>query len=406
MRSGAPAVAYIIGTYPLLTTTFIDREIRMLRSWGVEIHIVSLRRLTNEVSPEQAALGATVTYTRPVRPLAFVGRHLHFILRKPGRYLMTLARLVSRKGQSPRQRLRTIGHFGLAVYVAGELDGGIGRIHAHFIDRSAIVAHVASELLDVPYSITAHASDIYVDPVLLDIKMEKAEFVATCTGYNRAYLADQVNGAAEKVEVLYHGLEIGNYEPMVGADSEVPTLIAVGQLKEKKGYRYLLDACRVLVDRGVAFHCEIIGEGPERDELERRIRELVLDRHITLLGALPHSAVIAAYRRADVFVLPCVIGRDGDRDGIPNVILEAMAMQLPVVSTKHSGIPEAVAHKKTGILAAPGDAEALAEALIAVLEDRDGAREMGVRGREVILERFDAEANVRKLYERFATAGE
>jgi glycosyltransferase involved in cell wall biosynthesis len=172
----------------------------------------------------------------------------------------------------------------------------------------------------------------------------------------------------------------------------------------KKGFLHLLDAARLLVDRGVGFRCEIIGEGRQRAELESRLRELGLEQHIVLRGALSHDEVIDAYRRAAAFVLPCVIGDDGDRDGIPNVILEAMAMQLPVVSTTHSGIPEAVEDGTTGLLVPPGDPEALACALERVLADRDTAGRMGARGREAVIARFDAKKNVRLLYDRFTLA--
>ncbi len=399
-------VTYIIGTYPLLTTTFIDREIRMLRSWGVSVDVVSLRRPVDALSPEQAALAQTTTYVRPVRPGELVRRHIRFLSRRPRTYLSTLARLATATGPPWRERLRTIGHFGLAVHVAGHLAdrGATERLHAHFIDRAALVAHVAAQLLDVPYSITAHASDIYVAPVLLDKKIEGADFVATCTGYNQAHLSSEVDGAAEKVAVLYHGLEVERYQPAPTIATTTPMLVSVGQLKAKKGFLHLLDAARLLTDRGIGFHCEIIGEGPQRAELERKIRELGLEQHIVLRGALDHDEVIDTYRRASAFVLPCVIGDDGDRDGIPNVILEAMAMQLAVVSTTHSGIPEAVENETTGLLVPPGDAGALARALALVLEDQDAARRMGARGREVVIDRFDAEKNVRMLYDRFALA--
>ena len=404
-RHGALPVAYVIGTYPLLTTTFIDREIRLLRSWGTTVDIVSLRRPTASPSPDQVALAASTTYARPVVASRLLRRHAHFVRRRPGPYFRTLVTLVASRNLAFRGRLRTLGHFVLGVSVAGQLReaGEHGRIHAHFIDRAATVAYVAARLLDVPYSVTAHASDIYVSPLLLQTKLAGADLVATCTGYNESYLAEAAPEAAGKITLIYHGLELGQYDPSTRRPAPIPLLLAVGQLREKKGLNHLIDACRELVDRGVRFRCEIIGEGPQRAELEHKVRELGLEEVVALRGARSHDQVIDAYRRAWVFVLPCVVGEDGDRDGIPNVILEAMAMGLPVVSTRHSGIPEVVEHEATGLLVPPADVSSLVEALQRVLEDRQEADRMGAMGRAVVIGRFDAETNVRVLCDRFAS---
>ena len=400
------SVTYVIGTYPLLTTTFIDREIETLREWGVDVGVFSLRRPHGQLSETQQALAATTTYVRPVGVLTLAGSHLSQLARRPARYFSTMARLVLGGGQSIRERVRTVGHFGLGVHVAHlvEEKGVADRVHAHFIDRAAVVAHVVGRLLGLPYSVTAHAVDIYVDPVLLETKIKDADFVATCTGYNESHLVREVPQAAPKITRVYHGIDVASYEPGAAPD-EVPLLLSVGQLKVKKGFLHLIDACRILADRDASFACEIIGEGPQRSELEDRIRELELDEIITLRGAVAHDEVVAAYRRARAFVLACIQADDGDRDGIPNVILEAMAMQLPVVSTHHSGIPEAVDDGVTGLLVPTGDAEALADALSQVLDDPARARGMGVNGREVVSDRFDLETNVRLLHDRFVPVG-
>jgi len=405
-RHDALPVAYVIGTYPLLTTTFIDREIRLLRAWGTTVDIVSLRRPTASLSPDQVALAASTTYARPVAVSQLVRRHGHFVRHRPGPYFRTLVTLAASRGLAFRDRVRTVGHFVLGVSVAGQLReaGEHSRIHAHFIDRAATVAYVAARLLDVPYSVTAHASDIYVSPLLLQTKLAGADLVATCTGYNESYLAEAAPEAAAKITLIYHGLELEHYDPSTRRPAPIPTMLAVGQLREKKGLGHLVDACRELVDRGVRFRCEIIGEGPQRAELERKVSELGLEDVVALRGALSHDQVINAYRRAWLFVLPCVVSEDGDRDGIPNVILEAMAMGLPVVSTRHSGIPEVVEHEATGLLVPPADVSALVGVLQRVLEDRQEADRMGAMGRAVVLGRFDAETNVRALRDRFASA--
>ena len=208
--SSTRSVTYVIGTYPLLTTTFIDREIETLRELGVDVDVLSLRRPDGRLSDAQRALGSTTTYIRPVGGLSLAASHLSQLTRRPGRYLSTLSRLVAGRGQTIRQRIRTAGHFALGVHVTKlvEKRRATERIHAHFIDRAAIVAHVVARLLDVPYSITAHANDIYVAPVLLETKIKDADFVATCTGYNESHLAREIPQAAPKITRVYHGMSM------------------------------------------------------------------------------------------------------------------------------------------------------------------------------------------------------
>jgi glycosyltransferase involved in cell wall biosynthesis len=301
----------------------------------------------------------------------------------------------------------TFFHFAAGVYAAHFLrDQDYDQIHAHFIDRAATLALVASRLLDIPYSVTAHANDIYVNPILLHEKLGEAKFVATCTGYNQAHLARLgADSFGHKLRCIYHGLDVGNYQPASRVSSDKPMVIAVGQLKEKKGFAYLIEACHMLKERGYHFECQIVGEGPLRQDLEARIRQLFLQDTVTLCGALPHQDVIDKYKQSTIFVLPCIVGSDGDRDGIPNAVLEALAMQRPVVSTRHSGIPEVVEDGVNGLLVPPADAVALAEALANLLDDPERRQRLGERGRQTVIENFDVAQNVRRLLAEF-TANE
>jgi glycosyltransferase involved in cell wall biosynthesis len=394
-------LAYVIGTYPVLTTTFIDREIEALRRLGASVQVISIRRpSSSRLSERQRLLHAGVDYVLPARAGEVLRSHLAFLVSRPGAYVRALTYLVSRPHPSVRSRARTVLHFGLGVHVARlirERDNA-DHLHAHFVDRAAVVALVAGRLLDRPFSATAHANDIYVDPVLLLEKIASAKFIATCTRHNRAHLRSTVNGGSEgKVRCIYHGLDLAEYAPGKGPRRERPLILSVGQLKYKKGFHHLLDACRILVDRGLSFDCQIVGEGPLGSELTARVAELDLGSRVRLLGALPHETLVERYREASIFALPCVTGPDGDRDGIPNVILEAMAMGLPVVSTRHSGIPEAVEDGRTGMLVPPGDPGSIATAIARLLEDPSLRERLGARGRERVREVFDIDANARAL---------
>jgi glycosyltransferase involved in cell wall biosynthesis len=401
----ARGVAYIIGTYPLLTTTFIDREIQLLRSNGLDVTVTALRRPHGPLSPEQQDMARDVHYVLPVTVPALLRSHLSFIARRTIVYWRTLAHLVTRPHRNLRSRCRTLLHFGEGVHVAHLLrsDRRYGHLHAHFVDRAATVALVAGRLLDLPFSATAHANDIYVDPVLLPEKLAQARFVVTCTEYNAAHL-EAIPGDRARREILciHHGLDLDRHQPSEPRTGTRPVILAVGQLKEKKGFRHLIDACAALRDRGYDVECRIIGEGPSRAALEAQISDLSLDDSVVLCGARDHDDVVAQYRSATIFALPCVTGADGDRDGIPNVILEAMAMRLPVVSTRHSGIPEAVVDGSTGLLVAPGDSDALTGALARLLDDPQTAEAMGRAGRDVVAAKFDIAANAKELMGMFS----
>lgn len=392
-------LTYIIGTYPSLTTTFIDREVMAARRSGVDVRILSIRRSSGRLSAEQERLREDVRYLLPVAWLSFIAAHLRFALFDAWIYFGTLLYLLTRPHPGLRSRLMTLLHFAEGVYAADLLRRNPGdQLHAHFVDRAATVALVAGRLLRLPYSVTAHANDIYVNPVLLPEKLGAASSVITCTGYNRTHLVQLGAGSFDdKVQCIYHGLDLRHYQPSQATRSGRPLVLSVGQLKEKKGLTYLIDACKLLHERGYGFECAIVGEGPLRSQLEAQIHQAGLADVVRLCGALPHAEVIDAFRQASVFVLPCVLGANGDRDGIPNALLEAMAMQLPVVSTTISGIPEVVTDGVNGLLVPPADAEALATALARLLDDAAFSDQLGVQGRRTVTEQFDVEWNVRRM---------
>lgn len=403
MNHKSPSITYIIGTYPGLTTTFIDREVMALRGMGVKLRILSIRQPWTKLSAEQEILRKDVTYLLPVQWLPLIISHVSYALTKPKRFFSVLAYLLTRPHPSFRARVMTLIHFVEGVYAAYMLRYTHGQhLHAHFIDRAATVAMVASRLLGVPYSVTAHASDIYVNPVLLKEKLANAKFVSTCTAYNRSYLSqfgkDLFN---HKLLCIYHGLELERYvnkqRPRVGH----PVILSVGQLQERKGLSYLVEACGILRDRGIQFECRIIGEGSLQRILQEQIQSLGLEDFVQLVGALPHEQVIAQYQDATVFALPAILGKDGDRDGIPNVILEALSMGLPVVSTAHSGIPEVIEEGINGLLVPPEDAKALSIALERLICDPEMRNAFGKAGRQIVADQFNPEKNARRLLEAF-----
>jgi glycosyltransferase involved in cell wall biosynthesis len=263
----------------------------------------------------------------------------------------------------------------------------------------------------IPYSFTAHAKDLYLtEPEILRDKMREAEFVLTCTAYNRNYL-EKLGGDLTRVHLIYHGLDLARFTreaheqvvPLAAytEGGRVPLLLSVGRLVEKKGFDTLVRACALLRDRGLRFRCLVYGEGPQREALETLIRELALENVVELPGSILQDDLIEIYRQAAVFALPCQVLENGDRDGLPNVIVEAMSMEIPVVSTEVSGVPELVEHGVNGFLVPPRAPEPLAAHLEMLLRDAALRRRFAQAGRQRVLAEFSLEHNTRRVLALF-----
>lgn len=398
------AITYIIGSYPGLTKTFIDREITMLRAWGVDLQVVAIRRppADTPLSLYHKQLQQGVTYLLPVAWATLLVSQVYFALLHARRYWGTLAYLLTRPHRSLRARAMTVLHFAEGVYAAYLLrKRPLHEVHAHFVDRAATVALVVSRLLGKPYSVSIHAGpDIFVEPVLLREKVLHARHVATCTLFNKITV-EQIAGQdlRDKITHIHHGLDLRKYHPAATPPSGRPLILGVGQLAPRKGFSSLVRACADLKARGYTFCCHIVGQGPQYAELRVLIDELNVGDVVVLCGALPHEQVVDKYREASMFVLPCLRSPDGDMDGFPNVLGEAMAMQVPVVSTDLSAIPELLVDGENGLMVPSGNQHALVEAMARLLDDPALRQRLGEQGRRSIIDRFDVEQNVR----RFAT---
>ena len=288
-------------------------------------------------------------------------------------------------------------------FVLGGVADRIGR-------RPALVAMFAHKLRGIPYTFTAHARDIYVDtrPELLRAEMEQANAVVTVSEYNRRHLLDQFNLSPNgKLRCIYNGIDPGRFQfrwPRA-SDPGPPVILSVSRLVEKKGLADLIESANILHQRGRCFQMEIIGEGSLREALQARVRQLGLQDRVNLLGPLPQELVRVAYARAAILALPCVIGADGDRDGIPTVLMEAMASGLPVVSTPVSGIPELIETERDGLLVPVKNPVMLAGALERLLHDphlRDG---LALAARTKIADRFTIDRSCEQLRALFQNGG-
>ena len=283
--------------------------------------------------------------------------------------------------------------------------GDIRHLHAHFCHGSTTMAMFASMLTGLPFSFTAHAKDIYLPKLnpgdLLQIKMRLARFVVTCTGANKQYLEEACPDGAP-VHTIYHGVDTARFYPSLNGEPDLPVILSVGRFVEKKGFPFLVRACRILKDQGHRFHCRIVGEADEQSEfVQQLIRELSLEDRVVIEPGVTQDELRALYRQATMFVLPCQIVNNGDRDGIPNVLAEAMATGLPVVSTDISGIPELVVHRDNGLLVSQRDVHALAKAMEELLGDVQLRKRLGQAGRDTIGRIFDSTATTRQLLSLF-----
>jgi glycosyltransferase involved in cell wall biosynthesis len=393
--------------FPQLSETFIASEILGLERLGVPLRIFSYRQPRAPVDHECVrAIRSPITYLPdPLlrHPFDLVRANAPVYGIDSARYRAT-ARYVL--GYTLRQRNPdTWRRFLQAVYLAGQLHGsGIERLHAHMAHGSTRVAMLTSMLTGLPFSFTAHARDIFkTNPPRLRERTEAAQFVVTCTRANQEYLRSLVEPRQrEKILLGYHGVDAAKFTPIERPPNETPVILSVGRLVEKKGFPYLLDALALLKEREVAFRCKLIGDGPELKPLRRQIHDLDLAADVELPGAKNQEEVLEQYRRADVFVLPSIIQGDGDRDGIPNVLLEAMATGLPVVSTSISGIPELVRSGENGLLAESRNARELSAALELLLSDRALRERIAKQGRETVTEQFSTATTVRWLARLFS----
>jgi len=423
------SVAYILKAFGRTSETFISNEMYLLERLGISLRIFSLKALQG-----QRKHGSVVAIQSPVRFLPqatefaemnfaawlwrhvplFAAAHARVARRKPLRYLATLAeaagmcvRYRESRWRGPRKVF--VREFLQAGYIADAVqqDPDIAHLHAHFCHGATTVTMFASNLTGLPFSFTAHAKDIYLPELnpgdLLQRKLMRAEFAVTCTEANKKHLDGVSPKGAAPVYAVYHGLDTSLFRPARRRDREIPRILSVGRFVEKKGFTYLVDACAMLRDQGFAFECVVVGGADVyQEEVERRIEMHSLSARVRLQTSVTQEQLREIYAGSTIFALPCQVLDNGDRDGIPNVLAEAMAMELPVVSTAISGIPEVVRSEENGLLVPPRDAGALALALRRLLDDAPLRRRLGAAARQTILEVFDSRKNTQTLAALFA----
>lgn len=400
MQPGRAArVGYVLKMYPRLSETFIVNEILAHEAAGMKLEIFSLRPPVDGRFHE--AIGrvqANVTYLPYTRLRA---SEFWRVLCATAKLMPSIWRDLAIAESDDQNDVYQ------ALLLARMIrERGITHLHAHFGSLATTVARLASVFTGVSYSFTAHAKDIFhedVDRQLLRRKLHDAAAVITVSDFNLQFLREEFGEDAQRVRRIYNGLDLSEfrYEPSANRD---PMLLGVGRLVEKKGFDVLIDACAELVRRGRRFRCEIIGGGMLRESLSRQIEELRLTEYVILTGPLARHEVMDRIRSAAVVAVPCIVGDDGNRDGLPTVLLEAMALGTPCIATDVTGIPELVRDGDTGVIVSQRNPMALAESIERLLDDRSLGVELAARGRQLIESSFDIHKNTTEMREVFDAA--
>lgn len=317
-------------------------------------------------------------------------------------------RLIAGTLAHPTELLKTCFLFPQAIYFARLMKHKrIQHIHAAWASYPATAAWVASELTGIPFSFSSHAYDIYMVRSLLREKIERSRFVVTCAETNRrALIAVGGEKACSKIYVHRHGIDLERFRPFgppLHKSGPVWRILACGLLADYKGFEHLIAACALLRNQGYNFECLIIGQGPERKRLLRQINQTGLSQRVRLVPPMPQAKLAERYNKADVFVHPSVVAKNGNRDVIPNVLVEAMASGTPVISTRLSGIQELINENQSGILVSPGDPKALAEAISSLLGDHRKRRRLIEAAKQFVTEEYDRHRNAKGLVQTFVT---
>ncbi|MCB9897818.1 MAG: glycosyltransferase [Planctomycetes bacterium] len=388
---GAAPILYLLSRYPAISHTFVLREVTGLRALGFTIAVASINppdRSQAELDERERAEAALTFCVKRAGAVGALAAIAGAFVRRPRRCLGMFGTALGRAGSDPKRLLKALFYAAEAALVAREAERrGARAIHVHFANPASVVGSLAARLLDVPFSFTVHGSPPFHDEPgdHFPAVAADAHFVCCIGAYSRSQVMLRMPPDRwDRIEITRMGVDLARFRPPAErATREIPELVCVARLDPVKGHRLLLAAARRLVDGGRRFVLRLVGDGPEREALASLLLALGLEGHVRLEGAASEAGVQAAYARADVFVLASLT------EGVPVVLMEAMAMELPCVAPRLAGIPELVRDGIDGLLFTPSDELGLAAALEQLLDDADARRRLGVSGRRRVAEGFD-----------------
>ena len=399
LNTQQPRVGYVLKMYPRYSETFIVTEILAHEAAGLRLEIFSLRApVDTHFQDAIARVRSSVQYIPSHTPRA---QQLWALFEEAAAELPNFWKIV---GEFSSEEVCDV--FQAVLLAIAVRQKGLTHLHAHFATVATSIARMAAKLAGISYSFTAHAKDIFhsdVSDADLRRKLLDAHAAVTVSEYNLRYLRDRHGRAASRVTRIYNGVDLTLFPYSPGAERD-NDIVAVGRLVEKKGFHDLLTACALLRDRRRPVSCRIVGSGPLEADLRSYMRELSLDKKVVAIGPRPQFSVVKEMARARIFVAPSVEAQDGNRDGLPTVLLEAMALGTPCVGTPIAGIPEALIHEQTGLLVPPGDPQSLAGAMERLLADATLRGRLARNARDHVESEFDIDQNTVALRHVFSSA--
>jgi len=399
-------IAYIVSHFPCYTETFILNELLGLGQRNYRVKILSLKKPREKIEQEEAGAFCENTVYYPfIFGLGLWKAQVFFIAKDPRSYFTLIWEIVINCLGKPLVLLQNLAIVPKSAYFAFLMrNAGLRHIHAHFANFPATSAMIISRLLNVPFTFTCHAHDIFYDATMLDLKIKNSRACFAISEYNRNHVLNLYPALPKgKVKVIHCGVDLKKFTFLKQISSEQKLRIfSVGRLMPAKGFDDLILACGKLKKNGLNFSCQIVGEGPMEKGLRRLISRQGLEKEVILTGALCHADIIELFKQADVFVLASKKAAHRDvQDGIPIVLMEAMACGVPVISTNFSGIPELIEDKKNGFLVASNDFNGLAEAVFNLSSHKDKLAEISANARRKVEEEFNIVKTVDKLCEYF-----
>lgn len=393
-------IAYILSRFPTVSETFILYEIIELRKLGAEIDIFPLiHQRGSVIHSEVEALAPRVHYFNYFLPV-LMRDHYFWLRKKPGIYLQTVLRVIVTNLGSFKFLVRAMVVLLQSARRARKIEElGVEHIHAHTATHPALMAYVVSSLTGIPYSFTAHSSDIYFNQTMLREKIQHAGFVATISKYNQIFLQRLYpDSSPGKIKVVHCGIDPDKFRQSIPRTSNPLNIICVGRLEKIKGHKYLIEACALLKAQQVDFRCYLVGDGELQSQIQHQIKRLDLVHQVKILGFQPHQQVVELLAQADVLVQPSI------SEGIPVAVMEGMAAGIPVVATAVTGVPELVEDGVTGLLVPSQNSVELAKAMLQLYKYPELRKLLGQSGRVKVIEEFNLQQSAALLYDMFQEA--
>lgn len=398
----ASAICYL--TTNGIGNPWVAAELQYVQESGIPADLYTMRAPDKSFFDSEWAktINQETKVLYPLPLWKFIGANILAPFKFRGRYSSALLNALFSRRENLRARIAGIAHFFVACYWALDIsEKKYKLIHSQWIQSGGTIAYFTSRLLDIPFSFTGHAVDLFRDRCALKDKVAHADFIIAISEFHKEFYISE-GSSAEKITVVYCGIDVDQFEFVEHELSLPMKILSFGRLVEKKGFADLIKACAILRDQGIEFHCEIAGSGPELLSLKALVNHFKLDSLVSLTGIPLQQEEIAAWmKQGDIFAQPCCWSSDNDIDGIPRSLMEAMAVGIPCISTNVAGIPDLIIDNESGVLIEANEPPALAKALVSLLEDPDRYARIARGGRKIVERKFNLDDCLEPLVERF-----